>query len=333
MAIVFTFGVSDLGVAKVKPDANGQMNVHVDGNCDVLGMIDLGRIQPIPLLLYGPNAAQPPLDIPVKPSLIFNQIGDADSHSHSLKNCVELCRRLEGIPVINHPAAVQRTTRDQVAETLQGIPGVRTARTVRIQPRSPAEVITAVEASGIGFPAIMRTVGEHNAQNIVRLDSPADSDKLHVFAMDGRDFFLCEFIDNRNEQGLYFKHRIAMVGGDPVVRHAVFLDHWIVKSKSVPFMLEHPDFGNPVDFGHELQEQRVPRALPALKEIARRLDLDYFGMDCCVDENGGILVFEANANMNMLLDGVYGVQIQIQVDLLKQRIQRMLEDRSGEKLN
>jgi glutathione synthase/RimK-type ligase-like ATP-grasp enzyme len=330
MAIIFTFGVSDQGTASVRPDADGRMNIHVDGNCDVLGMIDLGPVQAIPLLMYGPNAEQPLPDIPAKPSLVFNQISDADSHGTSLERCVELCQRLAGVPVVNHPEAVLQTGRDRVSELLQDVPGVRVPRTVRIQPRSPAEVIEAVEERGIGFPAIMRTVGDHNARSMVRMNGPGDADSLHPFRMDGRDFFLSEYIDTRNESGLYFKHRIAMIAGEPVVRHATFHEHWIVNSKCVPFMLEHKEFGNPVERGHEVQEQRIPKALPALREIAQRLGLDYFGMDCQVDEEGRVLVFEANANMNMLLDGVFGVQIQIQVEVLKQKLRQLLQDRSGE---
>lgn len=74
MSILFTFGTNDKGVASVLPDANGQPNIHVDGNCNVLGKINLGPVRPVPYMIYGPNAEQPPLGLPQRPSLIFNQI-------------------------------------------------------------------------------------------------------------------------------------------------------------------------------------------------------------------------------------------------------------------
>jgi hypothetical protein len=35
----------------------------------------------------------------------------------------------------------------------------------------------------------------------------------------------------------------------------------------------------------------------AVREVARRLDLDYGGMDCALTSDGRVLVFEANATM------------------------------------
>ena len=106
MTILFTFGVNDRGKASVKPDRKGRVNFHVDGNCNVLGNLDLGKTQGIPIMLFGPDVPQPPLDLSETPSLIFNQISDADSHSTSLSRCQQLCRNFDGVPVINHPIPV-----------------------------------------------------------------------------------------------------------------------------------------------------------------------------------------------------------------------------------
>ena len=43
-----------------------------------------------------------------------------------------------------------------------------------------------------------------------------------------------------------------------------------------------------------------PRLLPIFREIGARLGLDYFGVDCNIDETGRVLLFEANACMNIL---------------------------------
>ncbi len=39
-----------------------------------------------------------------------------------------------------------------------------------------------------------------------------------------------------------------------------------------------------------------------IRVIADRLKLDYFGIDCNLDEDGNMLIFEANANMNILIN-------------------------------
>jgi hypothetical protein len=55
MAILFTFGANDRGQAEVCPDANGQMNIHVNGHTNVIGYLELGPVQSLPYLIYGGN--------------------------------------------------------------------------------------------------------------------------------------------------------------------------------------------------------------------------------------------------------------------------------------
>ncbi|MBT8062428.1 MAG: hypothetical protein KJO85_07070, partial [Gammaproteobacteria bacterium] len=70
-------------------------------------------------------------------------------------------------------------------------------------------------------------------------------------------------------------------------------------------------------------------ASEALKEIANRLQLDYFGVDCQIAPDGEILLFEANANMNMMVDVLPEISDRIQA--IKQRLGAMVENRSGER--
>ncbi|NNE06309.1 MAG: hypothetical protein HKN15_11360 [Xanthomonadales bacterium] len=328
MAILCTFGINDKGVAAVRPDEQGQMRLHVDGSCNVLGILDFGRVQAVPYLLYGPNAKQPPYSFPGKPTLIFNQISDADSHPVALQRCEELCRHV-GVPVINPPEAVLKTTRDQVAEYLHDIPGVRAPRTLRVAPASPAEVFDIIESEGLDYPVIQRRTGEHNARSMVLLHGRKDLDKLHVFPFDGRDFYLTEFVDFSDERGVFYKHRIVMVDGEPMPRHVFFNNDWKVNSSCVGFMKAHPEFGTPAANLDALERERLPKASEALKEIANRLQLDYFGVDCQIAPDGEILLFEANANMNMMVDVLPEISDRIQA--IKQRLGAMVENRSGER--
>ena len=80
-----------------------------------------------------------------------------------------------------------------------------------------------------------------------------------------------------------------------------------------------------------LESTLIPKARKALEEIARRMELDYFGLDCCIDEDGKVLVFEANANMNMLFNII--PELEPRIDLIKDKLCAMMMARSGEKLN
>lgn len=44
----------------------------------------------------------------------------------------------------------------------------------------------------------------------------------------------------------------------------------------------------------------APALKPMFGEMSRRLDLDYFGVDCHIDRDRNVLLFEANACMKVL---------------------------------
>ena len=330
MTILFTFGVNDQNVATIKPDENGMPQIHVDGISRILGLIDLGGAQAQPLLIYGPGAKQPILELKEKPALIFNQISDADRQSVSLERCLELCNRVS-VPVINHPKAIQQTTRDGVCELLQGIPGVKVPKTIRCVPRSPSEVFKIAETAALNFPAILRIPGDHNAKSMVLISGPDDVDKLHVFPFDGRTFYLTEFVDYSDSSGIHYKHRIAMVDGEPLSRHVFFDENWIVSSASVSYMKSHPEKGGFGELLDDLERNRVPKANEALREIAKRMQLDYFGIDCHIDSDGKILIFEANSSMSMMSDRI--PEISGPVQKIKQQLQHLIRARSGGNVN
>ncbi|NNE05056.1 MAG: hypothetical protein HKN15_04940, partial [Xanthomonadales bacterium] len=51
MAILFVTGVNDQGLLKVYQDENLQMQFEIDGSCNVINKIDLGRIPKMPVLI------------------------------------------------------------------------------------------------------------------------------------------------------------------------------------------------------------------------------------------------------------------------------------------
>lgn len=330
MAVLFTFGIGENGTAKVRPDANGQLNIYADGCSNVLGMIDIGRIRSIPYMIYGPNTQQPPLRIPVRPSLVFNQISEPESHQCALERCVDLCRQL-GVPVINHPENVMETARHKVAERLGDIPGAIVPRTILLEPRSPGDVLAAAEENGISFPFIFRTVGEHNGHNMELISDAGEIGKLHGFAFDGSRFFLIEFIDYAEENGLYRKHRIVAIDGEFFPHHSSFHELWkvhVLHNKGLEFMASRPDMGTHEENFFHLKDHLIPGAMPVLEEIYRQVGLDYFALDCHVREDGRVVVFEANASVNAL-EGAFE-SLKPYYDRIRDRMVRLISERSGE---
>jgi len=323
--IIFTFGVNDRGVADIRPDPNGQPHIHVDGSLSALGNIDLGNNKPLPLLLFGGRAEQPPLNIPQRPDLIFNQISNPDTHSIALERCVDVCRRFDGIPVINHPDAIKETARDAVYQKLHDIDGVRFPKTVRCVPESPEHVLELIESEGFKLPVIVRTAGEHNASNMVLVESSDHLEKLHTLAFDGSDFYIIEFIDCSDENGIFKKQRILIMDGKAYPRHVFFGPDWLINSKAIDFMLENPQVGDLLGLMDELDE-RMPRLEPALNEISKRMKLDVFGIDCDILDDDTLVIYEANANMYTLRDTI--PPLSPRVKIIQQQLRQLIERRS-----
>ena len=329
MAILFVDGVNDLSTMGASLDENGKPIQSIDGNCSVHGRVPLKEGITGSYLLFGKSVKQARVNFIQAPTLIFNQISDADTHRGALERCAELCAQVQ-TRVINRPQQVLQTTRDRISEMLQGIPGVIMPSTVRFQPVSPNDVFQHAVVEKFEFPFIVRVAGEHAGKRIVLLRGPEDHDALHVFPFDGRDFYLTQYVDCKDQGGLYHKQRIAVIDSEPVLRHSLFNDHWKIHGNSRDFMIARESWAEDKRRMHWLDTEVIPELKPAIREISNRLKLEYFGLDGNVRPGGKMLVFEANANMNILHNPYPEMNDRLKV--IHQKIQAMLSKYSGEKV-
>jgi len=71
---------------------------------------------------------------------------------------------------------------------------------------------------------------------------------------------------------------------------------------------------------------------PIIKEriqaLGQALELDYFGVDACLLENGTLLIFEANAAMNMLFNQVPSPNaFEAPIEKIEKALSAMIEKR------
>lgn len=329
MTILFVFGINDISRIHAVINHEGKfMNVY-DGNCFIRGQLPLKKGIASWLLLFGKGVKQRSVDFTSKPSLIFNEIADADSHRGALERCMELCSQVD-TTVINHPEKVLRTSRDRVSELLQGITGVTMPNTVRFNPGSPEDVFEAAESENFDFPYIVRVAGDHGGTSMIRVNSMDDYHALHVYPFDGRDFYLTEYVDYKDEAGLYHKQRIVVVEGEPVLRHSLYNSDWKVHSDSRKFMRERESWEASLARMNQMDTELIPQLRPAIREISNRLQLEYFGVDCNIRPNGELLIFEANANMDILLNPY--PEMNERLNKIHARIHAMLVKHSGEQV-
>ncbi len=301
MKMLFVCGVNDAN--EIRPDFNkqGKLIFRFNGTSNVYRFLGLQESEIGTVILMGANTGQPPLTLQSRPSLVFNEISDPDSHRGALMRCIQLCDQLQA-PVINHPKKILLNTRDHVARVLQNIPNVVVPRTIRFSPSGPDTVYTEIEQAALKLPVILRVAGIHGGKSSILIRGKEDYPRLHVYPFDGREFYLTEFVDYKDKDGLYTKTRIAVVGGVPLIRHHLTDSDWMVHRSSRSFMQNHPEL---IDREKHLfktfHRELAPRIQPAITEITRRLGLEYYGIDCHLNDQNEILIFEANANMNILI--------------------------------
>ncbi len=230
---------------------------------------------------------------------IVNQIAEADLCQVTLTHLSRLLEQHADIPVFNHPQHVLKTRRDEVYHLLKDIDGITAPKTIRVSPQSPEEVLKQVEAN-ISYPAIIKACGEHNGRAMLRLNGPEDMMALHALPLDGRDYYLIEYVDV-SQGGVYHKHRIALVQGKSFPRHSCYFDQWQINydKASRGFMKKHSQYAHQErTFLKYYYQNHEADLAERFEQIYQRIPLDLVGLDCAM-LNGELVIFELNANMQL----------------------------------
>jgi glutathione synthase/RimK-type ligase-like ATP-grasp enzyme len=229
---------------------------------------------------------------------VFNQISDPDTHKITLQKAEDFYQHIpKHIPFFNIPSQVMKTTRDNIYRLLQGIDKLHVPKTVKIQPKSPADIYEAITKEGFSFPVIFRQAGDHGGISTIRVDD--ETEQFYAFALDGRDYYLTQFTEYANEEGIYAKYRLVVVDGEVYLRHVIFSQEWMVHAGSQLGDKESRRGKEAVSKQFALKIK--PLIQPTVTRIYDRLGLDYFGIDCHIDKEMNLLVFEINANMNVFI--------------------------------
>ena len=299
MKTLFIGGVPDNGKADVVTTPKGDLSVVVSGSSNLSHYLAALPGDKAQFYLAGKGGDQR-YALNFFPDVIINEISDADSHRAALQRCVAFSQQ-QAKPVFNSPEAMLGTTRDAIAQRLQGFSGLQVPTTIKEQPLSPQSIVQAIERSGMTYPVIFRAAGDHGGVSTVLLKSAKDVERTtYAYALDGRDYYLTQFVDYRSGDGLYRKYRLAVVGGKVFLRHLIISEHWLVhaaaRNKAEQTIIEEQRMLE------TFQRQLAPLIQPVINDISGLVGLDYFGIDCAINDEHEVLVFEANANMNMLVN-------------------------------
>jgi len=268
------------------------------GHVPIRYLIDPQRFTALSVSLLSPNQPDAPLgpvDIEALANVdvVFNTLGDIDHDGGQIAAASALCDRL-GKPVLNPPGAIRRTGRDHAPELFAEIPGLVTPATRRASPEQLAGM--AIEA-----PLLVRPAGDHGGENLILLNNDADK-HAYLSTQPNDRLLLTAFHPFRSDDGLWRKYRLIFVDRRVYPYHLAIADDWLVHYWRADMIRSDWKRAEEERFLCDWRYVFGPRAAAAVEEVARRLDLDYGGMDCALTDDGRVILFEANACILLHLD-------------------------------
>ncbi len=298
-----------------------------DGNGPFLKMMDNETLFAWVIVadFYDPARPLPPH------RLVVNAIGDADLCGPSLRAAQAILARSKA-PVINPPSRVLATGRAENAVRLRGIPGVVTPDVVSLpkdllgKPDGYAEVVRR----GFSYPFLLRSPGYHLGRFFSLVSNEKDL-ALAVSSLPGEALNVISYLDGRGKDGKTRKYRVMMIGGELYPAHLALSGHWKVHYLTAD-MEDHPENrAEDEAFLGDMRSAIGDRAFRALGAIRDQLGLDYAGVDFGLDGEGNILLYEANAYMNVAPPGPdprWNYR-RAPVSRIHEAVRRMLHQRAG----
>ncbi len=207
-------------------------------------------------------------------------------------------------PVLNKPENVRRLSRDTITEQLAGYNCLCAPKTIRassefLQEFASADMTRNGDLSKeVQLPFVIRPIDSHAGQGLARIRSREELDN-YLELQQGPSYFVCNFVDYRNDDGSYRKYRIVLIDGVPKLVHMAISSHWMIHylnagmgESAAKRFEEAQAMGN-------FEQGFARRHKHAFSILNRIVGLDYFGIDCAETKDGRLLIFEVGASLNV----------------------------------
>ena len=227
--------------------------------------------------------------------LVVNLVSDADQGRAVLPAVAQLIDQI-GKKVVNRPDKIAATGREAVSTLLSSIPSCRVARVTSYGGGTLLQSDFFENLGSFQPPFLARLSGRHGGDDFEMIASAADLEKL-IARHPTEDHYLIEYLDYQSVDGFFRKYRFFFVGNEILPYHLAIGSSWKVHHFRTE-MADHPWMQK-----EEEEFLRAPEAVfgirqfAALRAIRGAIGLDYFGVDCSLDRDGNVIVFEVNASM------------------------------------
>jgi hypothetical protein len=195
-------------------------------------------------------------------------------------------------PLLCAPDRIARLSRDGACRLLQSAPGIVVPVTRRLERQ---------EVAALGrdaFPLIARPVDSQKGQGLMKLDNPGAVED-YLKSRPESAFYVAPYVDYRGPDGQFRKYRIVLIDQRPYVCHMAISDSWVVHYMSAGMLESAVKRAEEARFFETFDGEFAYRHRHALASIARKLELEYVGIDCGETPAGELLIFEVDSGMTV----------------------------------
>jgi len=195
-------------------------------------------------------------------------------------------------PVLCAPDRIARLSRDGACRLLESGPGIVMPVTRRIDRK------TLESIGGGAFPMIVRPVDSQKGRGLKKLDTPA-AIVDYLKTRPENAFYVARYVDYRGPDGQFRKYRIVLIDERPYACHMAISDSWVVHYMSAGMLDSAVKRAEEASFFAGFDDDFARRHHHALVSIAKRLELEYVGIDCAETPDGELLIFEVDSGMTV----------------------------------
>jgi hypothetical protein len=201
-------------------------------------------------------------------------------------------------PLLNAPGRICNLDRDKLHRLLSGVPGLAIPATARVA----REQLTNIARSGAGlagiadglvFPITVRPTGSHAGFGLAKVWDAREIEQ-YLREQPELEFFVSQFIDYASDDGLFRKYRITFVDGQPYAVHMAISEQWKIWYLNAEMKTNAAKRAEEAEFMETFDDRFGARHRGALAELAARINLDYFTIDCAETRRNELLIFEAD---------------------------------------
>jgi hypothetical protein len=229
------------------------------------------------------------LSVPLPPhDVLINAIAWSKRALPTLRLAEQVAER-SNVAVVNRPSVIADLGRDRVAERFAD-------SCLVLAPPTQMYAAADVPNAPLSYPAIIRPISSQAGIDLAKVDDPVElagylAEHPHKF------YFISPFVDYRGADGYFRKYRIVFVDGVPYAYHLAISPHWMIHYYNAP-MAEHAWMrAEEAAFCADLASVFCGALADGLREIAMRIPLEYFAIDCALAPDGRVLLFEADGAM------------------------------------